>query len=399
MTSIPIEARNAELQDLVPMLQAQHDLKLDAVVPESAIHSEKGVLRIEGLKVFGDAMVRPTAVMDGQIAGHLGIPVKYLRAMREQRPDLYDANVNGWLHGYADVDTIVAGRDGTVLVRTFLDPSEGGGEGIGRSLLSNKYAPIEHIDVLMAALDGINSSGVECQVVRANLTETRMNVSFAAPGIAALAPELLRNYNPQVKGWGDLMRLRKVAEAEGKMYEPGTEPIVFAGFDIDNSETGGGAFNVWPVIVVEACGNKLKLDITQALRKIHLGAKLDEGVVKWSDETRQRSVELVRSQTKDAVTSFLSLEYLTAQIEPIEKLAATPLVNAEKTIKHVAKTLAYTEDQQAGILAHFIGGGQMTAGGVLNAVTSFAQTVESADECYDLETSALKALEVAAAGV
>ena len=37
----------------------------------------------------------------------------------------------------------------------------------------------------------------------------------------------------------------------------------------------------------------------------------------------------------------------------------------------------------------------MTAGGVLNAVTSYAQKVESADEAYDLEAGALKVLEVA----
>jgi hypothetical protein len=249
----------------------------------------------------------------------------------------------------------------------------------------------------LAALQGINESGVECSVLRANLTESRMNVSFAAPGIAAMAPELLRNYNPQVHGWGDLKRVREVAAREGKMYEPGTEPIVHAGFDLDNSETGGGAFNVWPVIVVEACGNKLRLDITQAMRKIHLGAKLETGVVKWSAETRQKSVELVKSQTVDAVTSFLDPEFLTSQLAPIEAKAGKVIApgDVSKVIEHVSKELAYTADEQEAILADFIGGGQLTVGGILNAVTSVAQKVESADAAYDLEAGALKALEVA----
>ena len=231
--------------------------------------------------------------------------------------------------------------------------------------------------------------------MRANLTETRMNVSFAAPGIAALAPELLHHYNPQVKGWGDLMRVREVAQREGKMYEPGTEPIVFAGFDLDNSETGGGAYNIWPVIVVEACGNKLRLEITQAMRKIHLGARLEEGIVQWSDETRRKTVELVKSQTADAVTAFLDIDFLAAQIAPIEEKAGKELEHPLEAVQAVSKELAYTQEQQDGILDHFLKGGQMTAGGVLNAVTSFAQTVESADEAYGLEAGALKALEVA----
>lgn len=393
MTTIQTEARNASLEDLVPMLRKQHDLKLDAVVPMTAMRSVNGVLCIEGLRVFGDAYIRPTAIMDGQIAGQLGIPVKYLRELRERRIDLYDENVNRWILGSIDHPTYYAPDDRTVLVRTFSDPE--GGEGIGRALLSDKYAPIENIDVLMAALEGINASGVECEVLRANLSETRMNVSFAAPAIAAMAPELLRNYNPQVRGWGDLQRVRQVAEREGKMYEPGSEPIVHAGFDLDNSETGGGAFNIWPVIVVEACGNKLRLDITQALRKIHLGAKLEAGVVKWSNETRTKTVELVKSQTVDSVKSFLDPEFLAGQLAPIEAKAGKELESPAKTIEHVSKELGYTQEQQDGILDHFLKGGQPTAGGVVNAVTSYAQTVESADEAYDLEAGALKALEVA----
>ena len=41
----------------------------------------------------------PTEVCDQGIADKLGIPAAYLRRMREHKPDLYDANVNGWLDG------------------------------------------------------------------------------------------------------------------------------------------------------------------------------------------------------------------------------------------------------------------------------------------------------------
>jgi hypothetical protein len=42
---------------------------------------------------------RPTKVADDGISAKLGINLAYLRRLRDQRPDLWDANVNGWLHG------------------------------------------------------------------------------------------------------------------------------------------------------------------------------------------------------------------------------------------------------------------------------------------------------------
>jgi hypothetical protein len=48
-------------------------------------------------------------------------------------------------------------------------------------------------------------------------------------------------------------------------------------------------------------------------------------------------------------------------------------------------------------LSHFIKGGSLTAGGVMHAVTSVAQTLDDADVAHDLESRALKILQLAAA--
>jgi hypothetical protein len=42
-------------------------------------------------------------------------------------------------------------------------------------------------------------------------------------------------------------------------------------------------------------------------------------------------------------------------------------------------------------------GGQRTAGGVLQAVTSYAQTIASADVANEIEAQGIKAMELAAA--
>ena len=48
------------------------------------------------------------------------------------------------------------------------------------------------------------------------------------------------------------------------------------------------------------------------------------------------------------------------------------------------------------ILGHFIRGGQLTAGGVMQAVTSVAQTLDDADAAHELEAQAVRVLDLAA---
>ena len=56
-----------------------------------------------------------------------------------------------------------------------------------------------------------------------------------------------------------------------------------------------------------------------------------------------------------------------------------------------------TEQFVIGKMAHFIRGGDLTAGGILHAVTSTAQTQADADTAHDMEAAGLRALEIAAA--
>jgi hypothetical protein len=67
----------------------------------------------------------------------------------------------------------------------------------------------------------------------------------------------------------------------------------------------------------------------------------------------------------------------------------------ERDIK--PKVSHITELTVIGKLAHFIRGGDLTAGGVLHAVTSTAQTLSDADAAHEMESQAVRALEIAAA--
>jgi hypothetical protein len=72
------------------------------------------------------------------------------------------------------------------------------------------------------------------------------------------------------------------------------------------------------------------------------------------------------------------------------------VADPEETVWTVSQRLRFTDDQAHDILAHFIRGGDLTAGGVMHAVTSLAQTLEDADTAHEMESLALRALELAA---
>jgi hypothetical protein len=407
-------ARNATLADLATLLQDQQTRKHDIVVPASKVRAEHGDLIVEGAEpeveiteegvtvISVDGRYTPTAICDEGIAAKLGVPTGYLRRTRNEFASLYDANVNGWLHGYGDPDHDEDYRDGddrSFLLRTFR--GRDGEQGVARAFLSDSFKAIDNLDVLVAGLEGIRRSGTEIEIRGCDLTDRRMYIDVYAPAVAAMAPVLLGGYrnpfeDPEVEaarrgGGSDLEYWRGVAAREGMGYEPGTEPVVFAGFRISNSEVGGGAFSIVPKLMVKVCRNGLVLN-QDAIKNVHLGAKLEEGLVQWSAETQRKALDLITSKAADAVATFLDAEYLQKALARIEERAGKPVTEPEKQVKAVTKVLGFSEVEAAGVLGHFIRGGQMTAGGVVNAITSYSQTIADADRADTLDGQALRAL-------
>ncbi len=133
------------------------------------------------------------------------------------------------------------------------------------------------------------------------------------------------------------------------------------------------------------------------MRAVHLGGRMDDGVIAWSEDTKRKELDVVTARARDAVATFLNVDYMTKIIAGVEEKAATPVADAAKTVEVVCKQLAFGEERTAAILDVFIRGGQMTAGGVLNAVTAAAQLVPNADEAAEVEAAGIRAMELAAA--
>lgn len=390
METIQTETRNADLPDLVDMLKAQSDVRYDVVVPASQIKMIGGDLIVKGGAArvtddgvtTADARLVPTPIFDEGISHRFDIPLKYVRTMRgrvatdieeapaDVAPTLLDENVNYWLD---------ANPNKRHLVRAFRTDNADE-PGIARALLSDRYRTIDNYDVLMATLAGVRAAGVEVDIDGADLSDRRMSVRLSCPEVTAYADEILGGYRSPFTG------------------ETGSDnPTVFAGLVIKNSETGGGAFTIVPRLVVQVCSNGLQMT-KDAMRAIHLGGKLDDGIVRWSDDTQQHELSLVTSKARDAVATFLDVDYMRTKIQELQELAGVEVTKPADTIQRVSKKVGWSETEQDEILSHFIRGGQTTALGMAQAVTAYAQTVESIDRQDELETTAILAAELAAVG-
>jgi len=101
--------------------------------------------------------------------------------------------------------------------------------------------------------------------------------------------------------------------------------------------------------------------------------------------------------TRDTVTSILDPAYVERAVREMERQAGHPVKSPTEVIKTIAAQLRYTQARQDDILSHFIAGGDLTVGGIMHAVTSAAQVQGDGDAAWDMESTALDALRLAAA--
>lgn len=372
--------RNEDLDRLVHMLRTQHVRKVDVVAPATALTAVDGdivlsnaepILTEDGV-LDANGTYAPNRVAVEGIAGKLAIPLAYARRLHLERPDLFDANVNGWLHGLPSniFGSPVPPDERSFLVRAFT--GDDGGPGVMRAFLSDRYGVMDNLDALMAVLSGMEQAGVEVRIDGADLSDRRMYVRVVSEQVRALAPTLLRDYRSPFSG-----------------NRGSDNPVIFAGFVVSNSEVGEGAFSITPRMVIEVCNNGLTV-AKDAMRAVHLGSRMDHGTINWSADTQEKNVALITAKARDAVSQFLTPGYLQAQVDRIEERAEKPVEEAEQ-VRAVAKSLAFSVEQQDKILQHFSKGGSWTAGGVMNAVTSAAQEF-GADDAADMESRALQAM-------
>ncbi|MEV4708202.1 DUF932 domain-containing protein [Actinoplanes sp. NPDC049316] len=370
--------RHIGMNSLIATLRDQHDRAVDVYASAATMHADNGkliiaratpVLTSTGVGV-GPGTFALSDVALGGLGAKLDIPVPYLRRLAAENVPLLDDNVNSWLE-----------RDDRRFLVRCLRRTPDSGDGTARAFLSDRYLRINNLDVLTAAIEGIEKAGVAVQIASCDLTDRRMYVRFVSPEVQVMAPELLRNYRSPFDG-------RRGSDL----------PVISGGFLLKNSETGYGRYSLAPWLRIEVCRNGQTVE-RGAVGRTHLGARItdEDGIVDPSAGTIRKLLELITSQTVDTIRAYLNVDFVARAVADLERAAGVTVRRPETTIKVVSQQLHYTKEQQDAILAHFIAGADLSAGGIMQAVTSVARSISDADAAYQMETTASKALRLAAA--
>jgi hypothetical protein len=364
--------RKVNLQELVQELKRQNLKKRDLIVPSRCLGMKGGALIINnvddnagladilrGTGISTDSGGQSLALIGSDtchnhIAEKLGIPKTYYERMANGNVELLDRNVNYWLEN----------EQKNYMIRSFVDGEEK--TGIARAMLSDSFLCLDNFDVLMTVLEAVKESGINLQM-DADVTEKRMYVRFTAPDIEVEARELVKNY--RVPGQND-----------------GGDFGICAGFVVGNSEVGHGQFFVAPRLVVKVCNNGM-IGMDEAFKRVHVGSKLSEySFIKWSEGTQQKNIDLVISQVRDALKTFLTPEYIGGKIRELSIKAGLKLEHPIDAVKNVSREYKFSQEKEKAILDYFFQSSDNSRFGLVQAVTFYAHKNADADDQYEMES-------------
>jgi hypothetical protein len=336
------------LINLAQELERQLPLKKDMIVPSQLMqHSTEYGGQTHMVVDEGGATVRyaVTSLARRQLADKLKIPFAYFERMREEQPVLLDRNVNTWLQNDNDKR----------MLRTL--------DGQVRAFLSDRFRRLDNYDLaghvlpILQHLDGVRFESLE-------LTETRMYMKCVTDRLT---------------------------------FEMAPGDVVQAGIVISNSEVGQGTLSVQPLLFRLVCRNGL-IAADSSLRKTHVGRSLateDEGVQVYQEDTLKADDEAFFLKVRDVVQAAVSEATFRMAAQKMQRTLGIPLVgDPAKAVQVLAQRYALNDAERAGVLRHLIEGAQLSAYGLVNAVTHFSQEVDDYDRATELEALGGKLIEL-----
>jgi hypothetical protein len=326
--------RGLTLTELAAKIEANKAEKKDYLAPTGGIKlltegPEQPMLLVPD---HGEFPIQNTT--HDQIGEYLGIPAKYYDRMMEKSPRLLAENVNTWMGMKTD----------TRMVRTL--------RGNARAFLSNSYNRIENDEIAAVALPVLlNIPGIE--VVSAEVTDRRMYIQATTSRLQG-----------EVKK-GD---------------------VVQAGVVISNSEIGFGAASVAALDWRLACLNGMIS--AQKFRAYHVGRRIEDNAALWSQETLRADDRAVLLKVRDMVKAAVDEVQFTARLGRMKELAGEARITGDPStvVKVLAAKIGATDTEQGSILRALIEGADLSAWGVINAVTAQGHNARSYDRAVEFET-------------
>lgn len=306
-----------KLQSLIEELENQKPQKWDKKISSSELKMIPSDSRVR-LQTGEDNLFSISDPCHAQIAEKLEIPLKYYHKMETEAPELLTENVNTWL-ARNEKDFFVRGLGDNV-----------------RAFLSDRYRVIDHLDVLLCALNELQAH--EAEIEDCYLSEIEMNL--------------------------------KVKSAKLKDFVRHKDDLIMGGIFITNSETGHKALRVEPRMFRVKCSNGMIVE-ELVTREIHIGN---------SDEISDEIVYLsLRRSIRELFSRFGEIVLL------LRESTEAKIRNPQKVIQNVVEQYKLSEAQKANILMAFGAEPEFDKYGIANALTLAAQKEESWEKSVEME--------------
>ena len=171
--------------------------------------------------------------------------------------------------------------------------------------------------------------------------------------------------------------------------------IVQSGVIISNSEVGQGSVSIQPLIYRLVCSNGMVVNDAKTSRR-HVGRQneLDGNVELYASDTLEAMDTAFIKQIRDTVAAAVDQTRFDKVID-LMKGARDAKLNTQdipNLVQLTGQKFGITESERGGVLQHLIEGNDLSLYGLSNAVTRFAQDVESYDRSTELEGVGYKIL-------
>ena len=339
---------NLSIQQLFETLNVLNSQKMDYVAQGSQISMNEGIVTLASLPY----KLSPNEIFHQQLAEKLDIPFKYYRKMQTEFQGLLDTNVNEWLNRGSK----------RYFIRGYLNE---GGLSTGRAFLSDQFKVIDNYSIMITLLTAIKKSGLNLKITRCDLTEKRMYIRLINESAEINAKEFLAKYRNPESGEQD--------------------PRINAGLIIGNSEVGWGALFAKPLLIMKVCSNGMVGAKEDQKRQVHMGQKLDDGEVNWSDTTKKLNTEVIQSMLEDYIGYYSSEVYLKKAVKTLTDLGSDRLLYPIEAVKNVSKEVSLTQKEQNDLIGYFMNSGDTSRAGIIHSLTFLAQKLDS-DRRYDIES-------------
>jgi hypothetical protein len=339
------------LGDLAKQIKAEHEAKHDFVAPTNRLHfAPTGPLGTVEWRV-GKASheAAPTRHCLRQICERSGIPSKYADRMLGEHGEhaaLLAENINYWWKHAPEKR----------MLRTLMN-----GANHARAFVSDIYRPLDNHDLADIILPKLAEVG--CEVISAQVTETRLYIQAATPRME--------------------LDLNKLRQSGVKLSD--VDPVQ-AGIVISNSEVGAGSLALDQLLYKLSCFNGMIAG--RLMRRHHVGRRnegdIDEAAEYYSDKTKEMDDRVFWNKVRDVVDGIFTMSRFETLCQKFAD-AASVRISGSEAVEEVTKRYQLVESEKNSILNHLIEGGELNVFGLVNAVTRASSDVESYDRAVELE--------------